>query len=179
VEWCTPTICESIDLRPCQHDGGYIDGRSQIKVHTDERTKVNSAQSSLTVTHPSTNWARRFLTFHRASIDRHRAPDNLRDVYSSVINSLHCLQLWCSVLTLFSSEIAGLTDNNLGYIRVNSMKHRKPRGYNKSFENHRAGIGLRLQLDLRIKSIRATVIQCFKINIDNGNLNIYQCRKYA
>jgi len=24
-----------IDLRPCQHDDGYMDGRSQIKVHTD------------------------------------------------------------------------------------------------------------------------------------------------
>jgi len=30
-------------LRPCQHDNGYIDGRSQIKVHTDERTQVHSA----------------------------------------------------------------------------------------------------------------------------------------
>jgi len=34
-------------LRPCQHDNGYIDGRSQIKVHTDERTQVHSAQPSL------------------------------------------------------------------------------------------------------------------------------------
>jgi len=42
-------------LCPCQHDDGYIDGRSQIKVHTDERTQVHSAWSSLTVTHPSTN----------------------------------------------------------------------------------------------------------------------------
>jgi len=39
-----------IDLRPCQHDDGYMDGRSQIKVHTDERTQVHSAQSSLAVT---------------------------------------------------------------------------------------------------------------------------------
>jgi len=31
-----------------------IDGRSQIKVHTNERTQVHSARSSLTVTHPST-----------------------------------------------------------------------------------------------------------------------------
>jgi len=29
-------------LRPCQHDDGYIDGRSQIKVHTNERTQVHS-----------------------------------------------------------------------------------------------------------------------------------------
>jgi len=48
-------------LRPCQHDNGYIDGRSQIKVHTDERTQVHSAQSSLTITHPSTNRGRRYL----------------------------------------------------------------------------------------------------------------------
>jgi len=39
-----------------------IDGRSQIKVHTDERTQVHSAQSSLTVTHPSTNRGRRCIT---------------------------------------------------------------------------------------------------------------------
>jgi len=51
-----------IDLRPCQHDNGYMDGRSQIKVHTDERTQVHSAKSSLAVTHPSTNRARRYLT---------------------------------------------------------------------------------------------------------------------
>jgi len=37
-------------LHPCQHNDGYIDGRSQIKVHTDERTQVLSARSSLTVT---------------------------------------------------------------------------------------------------------------------------------
>jgi len=47
-----------IDLRPCQHDNGYMDGRSQIKVHNDERTQVHSAQSSVAVTHPSTNRAR-------------------------------------------------------------------------------------------------------------------------
>jgi len=40
-------------LRPCQHDNGYIDGRSQIKVHTDERTQVHSVQPSLAVTHPT------------------------------------------------------------------------------------------------------------------------------
>ena len=43
------------DLRPCQHDNGYMDGRSQIKVHTDKRTQVHSAKSSLAVTHPGTN----------------------------------------------------------------------------------------------------------------------------
>jgi len=30
-------------LRPCQHDDSYIDVQSQIKVHTDERTQVDSA----------------------------------------------------------------------------------------------------------------------------------------
>ena len=39
-----------------------LDGRSQIKVHTDKRTQVHSAQCSLVVTHPSTNRDRRDLT---------------------------------------------------------------------------------------------------------------------
>jgi len=66
-----------IDWRPCQHANGYTDGRSQIKVHTDERTHVQSAQSSPTATHPSTNRARRYLTSdpsHQASIGHHRRP---------------------------------------------------------------------------------------------------------
>jgi len=49
-------------LRPCQHDTGYMAGRSQIKVHTDKRTQVHSTRSSLTVTHPSTNRGQRCLT---------------------------------------------------------------------------------------------------------------------
>jgi len=44
--------------RPRQHDNGYMGGRSQIKVRTDERTQVHSAQSSLAVIHPRTNRAR-------------------------------------------------------------------------------------------------------------------------
>jgi len=28
---------DSIYVPRCQHDDGYVDGRSQIKVHTDER----------------------------------------------------------------------------------------------------------------------------------------------
>jgi len=48
-------------LRSCQYDNGHMDVRSHIKVHTDERTQVHSAQSSLVVTHPSTNRARRYL----------------------------------------------------------------------------------------------------------------------
>jgi len=39
-----------------------MDSRSQIKVHTDEQTQVQSAQSSLVITHPSTNRARQYLT---------------------------------------------------------------------------------------------------------------------
>jgi len=50
-------------LSPCRHYGGYIDSRSRIKVHTDERRHVYSARSSLTVTHPSNiNRVRRCLT---------------------------------------------------------------------------------------------------------------------
>ena len=45
-----------------QHSIGYIDDRSQFQVHTDERTNGHSAQSSLVVTHPSTNRGRRALT---------------------------------------------------------------------------------------------------------------------
>jgi len=53
-----------IDLHLGQHNYGYMesDGRSQIKLHTDRRTQVHSAQSSLVVTHPSTKQARRYLT---------------------------------------------------------------------------------------------------------------------
>jgi len=48
-----------------------MDGRSQIKVHTDERTHVHSAQSSLAVTHPSTNRARRYLNSVTESPSKH------------------------------------------------------------------------------------------------------------
>jgi len=56
-----------------------MDGRSHIKVHTDEWTQVYSARSSLVVTHLSTTRARRYLTSVdrvtcRASIGRHRGP---------------------------------------------------------------------------------------------------------
>jgi len=67
-------------LRPCQHDDGYINDRSQIKVHTDEQTQDHSARSSLTVTHPSTNRGRRWLpsvTCHWAII-RHSKPFSSR-----------------------------------------------------------------------------------------------------
>jgi len=46
-------------LRRFQHDNGYIDGRSQIEVNTDEQTQVHSAQTSMVVTNPSTNRGRR------------------------------------------------------------------------------------------------------------------------
>jgi len=38
-----------------QYDNGYIDGRSQKQVHTDERAQVHAAWSSLVDTHPSIN----------------------------------------------------------------------------------------------------------------------------
>jgi len=62
------------DLRPCQHDNGYMDGRSQIKVHTAERTHIHSAQFSLSVTHPRTNQARRYLTSVTESPSKHWLP---------------------------------------------------------------------------------------------------------
>ena len=48
-----------------------MDGRSQIKVHTNERTQVHSAQSFLVVTHPGTNRARRLLTSVTESPSKH------------------------------------------------------------------------------------------------------------
>jgi len=63
-----------IDLRPCQHDSGYMDGQSQIKVHTDERMQVDHAQSSLAITHLSTNRARRYLTSVTESPSKHWSP---------------------------------------------------------------------------------------------------------
>jgi len=37
--WAACTLIDwLIDLRPCQHDNGYVDGRSQIKLQVDERT---------------------------------------------------------------------------------------------------------------------------------------------
>jgi len=63
-----------IEKRPCRHDNGYMDGRSEIKVHTDERTQVHSAQTSLVVTHRSTNWARRYLTSLTESPSKHCSP---------------------------------------------------------------------------------------------------------
>jgi len=40
-------------LRPCQHDNGYIDGRSQIKVHTDERTRFTALCIIIIYTRPT------------------------------------------------------------------------------------------------------------------------------
>ena len=70
------------DLRPCQRDNGYLDGRSQIKVHTDERTQVHSAQSSLAVTHPGTNRARRSLTSVTESPSKLLSPLRTSSMYS-------------------------------------------------------------------------------------------------
>jgi len=67
--------CWLINLRPCQHDDGFMDGRSQIKVHAHRRTDTgSSAQSSLAVTHPSTNRARRYLTSVIESPSKHWSP---------------------------------------------------------------------------------------------------------
>ena len=74
------------DLRPCQRDNGYLDGRSQIKVHTDERTQVHSAQSSLAVTHPGTNRARRSLTSMTESPSKHWSP-----LWTSKTSTTHSL----------------------------------------------------------------------------------------
>jgi len=63
-----------IDLRWCQHDSGNMDGRSQIKVHTDEWTQVHSAQSSLAVTHPSANLAQHYLTSVTESPSKYWSP---------------------------------------------------------------------------------------------------------
>jgi len=56
-------------------------------VHTDERTPVCSARSSLVVTHPCTNWSRHSLTSvsHWASLGHHRKP-------VSCIGILSCVQ---------------------------------------------------------------------------------------
>ena len=51
-----------------------MDGRSQIKVHTDERTQVHRAQSSLAVTHPGTDWAQLYLTSVTESPSKHWSP---------------------------------------------------------------------------------------------------------
>jgi len=71
-----------------------MDGRSQIKVHTDERVQVHSAQSSLAITHPSINRARRYLTLvaespsHRASIGRHYGRVCFKHDYLCVIRDM-------------------------------------------------------------------------------------------
>jgi len=61
-----------IDLRPCQHDNGYMDGRSPI-----ESTPTNGRRFTalgLTVTYPSTNRAGRNLTSVTESPSKHWSP---------------------------------------------------------------------------------------------------------
>jgi len=92
-------------LRPCQHDNGYIDGRSQIKVHTDERTQVHSAQPSLAVTHPGTNRTRRYLTSVIESPSKHWSPPRAL-VYVVVLfhTSVNCmLNGWEEVVDIRSN----------------------------------------------------------------------------
>jgi len=101
------TICDHcclvwFILRPCQHDDGYIDGRSQIKVHADERTQVHSARSSLTVTHPSTNRGRNVAslqwTCHWASLGHHRCET------LAYVNNV--VRWYCQTKTMFYGNIS-------------------------------------------------------------------------
>jgi len=62
------------------HDNGYMNGQSQIKVHTGERTQVHNAQSFHVVTHPSTNRARRYLTSLTESPSKHWSPPRTSNV---------------------------------------------------------------------------------------------------
>jgi len=80
-----------INLCPCQHDNSYMDGRLQIKVHTDKRTQVHSAQSSLSVTNQSTNLARRYLTSVTESPSKHWSP--LRTANKRSVLNLDCVFL--------------------------------------------------------------------------------------
>jgi len=50
-----------IDLRPCQHDNGYMD--CQLQIYTDKRTQAHSAQSSLPF-HSSRYWPYSTLLQH-------------------------------------------------------------------------------------------------------------------
>jgi len=86
----------SIDLSPCQHDDGYMDGRSQINVHTDEWTDIDNAQSSVTVTHPSTNRAWRYLTSVTESTSKHWSPPRT----SKLIDYGFCLSPWLCLRSL-------------------------------------------------------------------------------
>jgi len=58
------TLDDLIHFSPHQHDDGYIDGRSQIRVHTDGRTQVHSVHSLpwWSPGGPSLNRGRRCLT---------------------------------------------------------------------------------------------------------------------
>jgi len=69
----------------CQHDNGYMDGQSQ-KVH--ERKQVHSTQSSLVVTHPSTYWARRYLSSVTESPSKHWLPPQTSWTFEK------CLNIW-------------------------------------------------------------------------------------
>jgi len=59
-----------------------MDGRSQIKVHTDEQTQVHRARSSLTVIRTSTNRCRRCLTSVKVPLSyrlgRHRKINKIK-----------------------------------------------------------------------------------------------------
>jgi len=80
-----------IDLRPCQRDDSYMDCRSPIKVHTDKWTQVHSAQSSLVVTHPRTNRARRYLTSVTGSPSKHWSPPHTCYVPNAASQTQLCM----------------------------------------------------------------------------------------
>jgi len=97
-------------VSPWWHDDGYIDGWSHFKVHTDERTQVHSARSSLVVTHPSTN---RVLNFSERALVVTVSLHNTKccDLRSSVVEisattSSRSLTQRCSLLKTFFFCIA-------------------------------------------------------------------------
>jgi len=83
-----------------QHDNGYMGGQSQIKVHTDERTQVHSAQSSLAVTHPSTNQARCYLTSVTESPSKHWSPLLLWPYCAMHVSDIHYLFIYSEAMAL-------------------------------------------------------------------------------
>jgi len=71
-------------LRLCQHDSGCIDEQSQIQIH--------SVQSSLLVTHQSTNHGRRALNFMNMPLSKPWTADNGRQYVLSLRRV--CLSTW-------------------------------------------------------------------------------------
>ena len=66
----------------------WPENRSQIKVHTDERTQVLGVRSSLMVTHPSTGRGRRALISVNESPSKQRSPDSVKQAQASLYNKV-------------------------------------------------------------------------------------------